>query len=114
MTNATQMPTGAEKQGVRKAYSWKVLSDALRQEYAATKSLRKIAEKYGVSHGVIYRCLKGQEPKDPEIRENLGLPQIIEIKVHRNEKGRFTSNGRDKDADHDRDRRSRDEQPTLF
>lgn len=37
-------------------------------------SLRKIADKFGVSHGAVQRVLQGIEPKDNKIRAAFGLP----------------------------------------
>ena len=78
--------------GVRKAYTWNTLQDTLKHLYAA-KSLRQIAKQFGVSYGTIHRCLNGIQPKDPEIRKRLGLPQIIQQKVHRNQDGTFRKVG---------------------
>jgi hypothetical protein len=55
-------------------------------------TLREIAEEIylgKVSHATIHRCLDGHEPKDPDIRKVLDLPEIIVIKRERDAKGRF-------------------------
>ena len=62
-------------------------------ELHRTKSLRKISSEHydgKVSHGTIDRIIKGHEPKREDIREALGLPELITVPVYRNHKGRFS------------------------
>lgn len=69
--------------GVRAPYTFENLkSDVLYLHDAkgANLSLRKIAKKYGVSHGVIQRVIAGREPVIPHIRSAFGLPpHYIEV-----------------------------------
>lgn len=57
------------------------------------KSLRRIAQDdFGgrVNHAVIQRCINGVEPKDPEARMVLGLPELLLIPAWRDPKtGRY-------------------------
>lgn len=46
----------------------------LHSSKGANLSLRKIAKKYGVSHGAIQRVMAGHEPVMPRIRSAFGLP----------------------------------------
>ncbi len=77
--------------GVFSTYTWETLYQSLKRLSANGASLRQIAKnEFGgrVTHAVIQRCLLGKEPRKPHIRAALGLPEIIEIRVHRKQ-GRF-------------------------
>lgn len=59
--------------------------------YDVLHSWIKVANELDVSPAMAWRVAKqGYEPKDPEIRKKLGFPEIIQLKVHRDEKGKFT------------------------
>ena len=91
-TNDTRVAPQATREGVRQAYTFDALQDMLKRLHA-TESLRAISKKLydgRVSHGTVDRCIKGIEPKDAEIREIMGLPQIVQQKVFRDPiTGRF-------------------------
>lgn len=76
----------ASKRGVRGAYTLEyVRQDVLRQRNALDEkgnltSWRKIAKRYGISHASIYRlAMYGTNPKDPEIRKALNLPEFVSV-----------------------------------
>lgn len=67
------------------------LADKLTALYEELGTWHKVGERYGVSRTVAWRIAKtGYEPKNNATRRSLGLPEIIEQKVRRNSKGRFT------------------------
>ena len=45
----------------------------------------------GISHATLAAIAKGREPKDPDVRAKLGLPTIVEVRLRRDERGRFAS-----------------------
>ena len=67
------------------------LANKLQLLYDRLGTWERVGERYGVSRTVAWRIAKtGYEPKNNATRRQLGLPEIIEQKVRRNSKGRFT------------------------
>lgn len=89
---STEMPPTQKNKRVQQSYNIISLRHRLTGLHR-TKSLRKISKEHyegKVSHGTIDRIIKGHEPKRTDIREALGLPEIITVHVYRNRKGRFS------------------------
>jgi len=89
---STEMTPTQKNMPVQQSYSIEGLRIRL-TELHRSKSLRKISLEFydgEVSHGTIDRIIKGHEPKKLSIRKKLGLPEIIEVRVYRNGKGRFS------------------------
>ena len=77
MSKATQGVTRANKQGCSQANDFVSIFRAMWRLRRAGKSLRRIAnEDYGgaITHSTVKRILDGYEPRDPKIREAIGLP----------------------------------------
>lgn len=78
-----KIPSRAQKEGVRDAYTFDTLRDYL-IDLHDDKSLRSIArDEYGgkVTHAVIERIIAGYDPVDPHIRAVLGLPILAPAPV---------------------------------
>lgn len=74
------MTRNLAKTGVRAPYTFaKVKHDllAVHDKNDRKKSMRGLAKKYGVSHGVIQRIMTGIEPKSHTIRAKLNLSPLI-------------------------------------
>lgn len=68
------------------------IQERLKAHHGTGLSWRQIAALkpfQGVSPGTLCAIAKGRDPKDPEIRRILGLPEIITIQVKRDRKGKF-------------------------
>jgi len=86
--SSSKHTSDTDKPSVRATYTFEYVSASLKAQRASlTKnggltSYRKIAKKYGVSCAVIHRIVAyGMEPKDPDIREALGMArhQFVEV-----------------------------------
>ena len=70
------------------------ISNILLNQHAELKSWAKVAAIYDLNKALVWKVAKtNYEPKDPEIRAKLGLPQVIQQVVHRDEHGRFRKSG---------------------
>ena len=68
--------------GVQKSYKEQDVYRYLFVERQAKKrSLRDLADEFGVSHGVIQRALKGEFPKRKDIRMRLKLVPLEEVEA---------------------------------
>lgn len=81
---APTIPMYAPVQGCTQPYTWGEVYSFIKSQKKAGMSLRQIAnESYGgrVTFGAIQRVLEGHEPKEPKIREALGLPAYQSVVV---------------------------------
>ena len=81
MSSGGNRGPGAPHRPVRSPYTWDQVVAHLGAVYAEKRSLRRIAhEDYGggVSHAVIQRCLRGEEPQSSRIRLALGLWALVD------------------------------------
>lgn len=69
--------------GVRAPYTFAKLKRDLLAAHGPPpkKSLRELAQRFGVSHGVIQRVLLGLEPQSPRIRAALNLSALAPAPV---------------------------------
>ena len=71
--NRTQNQAG---RGVRAAYTWCRVKDTV-TALLRSKSLRRVAAELGLrNHSVVQRIRDGIEPRDPQTRAALGLPEL--------------------------------------
>ncbi len=67
------------------------LAKTLNDLYAELGTWELVGKRYGVTRTIAWRIAKeGYEPKKNKIRRLFGLSEIIEYKIRRNAKGRFT------------------------
>ena len=84
MSKALQGVTRGNKQGCSQANDFVSIFRAMWRLRRAGKSLRRIAnEDYGgtITHSTVKRILDGYEPRDPKIREAIGLPAYQGVTV---------------------------------
>ena len=63
----------------------------MQEQKMAGMTWQKIADDWGLSKATAWRIgTKGHEPKENRIRRIIGEPEIILIKVYRNELGQFS------------------------
>jgi hypothetical protein len=82
LSNISTMQFTAYKPGCTQPYTWHEVSLRISHLRTSGKSFRQIAKEdyYGcVSHAVIQRVAAGNEPKEPRIREALGLPTYQQV-----------------------------------
>jgi uncharacterized protein (UPF0264 family) len=54
------------------------------------KSWTALAKEYGLYPAIMWRIVNEEyEPKRPDIRKKLGLPQVIRVPIQRGKNGRF-------------------------
>jgi hypothetical protein len=73
------------------AHSLNGIQKALIEHHGTSLSWAKTAAFFGISKGTAWRIgTQKYEPKSPEIRKQLGLPEIITVRVYRDpETGRY-------------------------
>lgn len=97
-----------------KTISFQELRSTLLARFENGETWTKMANEYELYPSILWRIVnEDYEPKRADIRAKLNLHQIIVKKLPRDDQGRFTSNGRDKDAHHDRGH-GNSRQHTLF